>query len=366
MRNSVSILLCLLIFSCSAAQAARLKDLITVQGVRSNQLSGYGLVVGLKGTGDSLRNSPFTAQSLRSMLDRLGVNVRNSDARTRNVAAVLITAELPPFVGRGSRIDISVASLGDASSLAGGTLIQTPLIAPDQKVYAVAQGSVSVAGFATEGKAAQLTHGVPTTGRIANGALVERVPSVGSGRVGKLKLELRNPDFATAVRAADAINKFAKQRYRMRVATANNSRVISLTKPKFISATRFLAQIGSLEVTPDAPARVIIDERSGTIVIGEDVRISRVAVTHGNLTVRITETPRVVQPNPFANGETAVENQTEIEAAQNTGNFAVVEGASLDALVTGLNRMGLKPIGIISILQAIKASGALQAELIVQ
>ena len=365
MRQLLATVILLTLLPC-ASKAARLKDLITIQGVRSNQLSGYGLVVGLKGTGDSLRNSPFTAQSLRSMLDRLGVNVRGADPRTRNVAAVLITAELPPFIGVGSRIDISVASLGDASSLAGGTLILTPLLAPDQQVYAVAQGSVAVAGFATEGKASQLTHGVPTTGRIANGALVERVPAFGGGRIGDLKLELRNPDFVTATRTADAINAFTRKHYRKSVATAKNSRVIVLRKPEKVSATRFLAQIGKLEVRPDAPARVIIDERSGTIVIGENVRISRVAVTHGNLTVRITEAPRVVQPNAFANGKTAVENQTDIQAAQDTGNFAVVEGASLDALVTGLNRMGLKPLGIISILQAIKASGALQAELVVQ
>lgn len=350
----------------TTALGARLKDLTTIRGVRSNQLSGYGLVVGLKGTGDSLRNSPFTAQSLRSMLDRLGVNVRGADPRTRNVAAVLVTAELPPFIGAGSRIDISVASLGDATSLAGGSLILTPLLAADRQVYAVAQGSVAVAGFAAEGKAEQLTHGVPTTGRIANGALVERVPEIGSERVRRLELELRNPDFNTAIRAADAINAYTRRRYKRNLAMANNSRVIVLKKPANTSATRFLAEIGSLDVTPDAPARVIIDERSGTIVIGENVRISRVAVTHGNLTVRITETPRVVQPNPFANGQTAVENDTEIQAAQDTGNFAVVDGVSLDALVTGLNRMGLKPLGIISILQAIKASGALQAELIVQ
>jgi flagellar P-ring protein precursor FlgI len=350
----------------NAANAARLKDLTTIRGVRANQLSGYGLVVGLKGTGDSLRNSPFTAQSLRSMLDRLGINVRAANPRTRNVAAVLITAELPPFVGAGSRIDISVASLGDATSLAGGTLIQTPLMAADQKIYAVAQGSVAVSGFATEGKAEKLTHGVPTTGRIANGALVERVPEQGSEQVRKLELELRNPDFTTAVRAADAINAYTRGRYRQRVATAYNSRVIVLRKPETTTATRFLAEIGRLEVQPDVPARVIIDERSGTIVIGENVRISKVAVTHGNLTVRITEKPTVVQPAPFSEGQTAVENRTEIQATQETGNFAVVEGASLDKLVSGLNQMGLKPLGIISILQAIKASGALQAELVVQ
>jgi flagellar P-ring protein FlgI len=349
-----------------SATAARLKDIVSVQGIRSNQLIGYGLVVGLKGTGDSLRNAPFTAQSIRSMLERMGVNVRGADTRTQNVAAVIVTAELPPFVTGGSRIDVTVSSLGDASSLAGGALVMTPLLGADQLVYAVAQGSVAVAGFSTEGRAASLTQGVPTTGRVANGAIVERVPPtpVAADRI--LKLELQNPDFVTAVNAASAINRFVRARRIDTTAHAVNSRTIAMKLPPRTSATEFLAQIGAIEVVPDTPARVVIDERTGTIVIGKSVSVSTVAVTHGNLTVRVNEAPRVSQPRPFTGGGTAIEERTQIDALQNTGNFAVVEGADLQTLVTGLNRMGLKPPGIIAILQAIKASGALQAELVVQ
>ena len=365
-RLAAAVWILLGLAALQSADAARIKDLITIQGIRTNQLVGYGLVVGLQGTGDSLRNSPFTEQSIRSMLDGLGINVRGANARTRNVAAVLVTAELPPFIGQGSRIDVTVSSLGDASSLAGGSLIMTPLLAPNQKVYAVAQGSVAVSGFASKGNAESLTHGVPTTGRIANGAIVEREPPAGVRQNRRVDLELRNPDFETAVRIADRVNAFSRQHYGVRVATARNSRVVVLNKPERVSATRFLAQVGGLDVEPDTPARVIIDERTGTIVIGQNVRVSQVAVTHANLTVRITEAPRVVQPNAFGNGRTAREDRTGIEAKQQEGNFAVVRGTSLDALVRGLNQMGLKPIGIIAVLQAIKAAGALQAELVVQ
>ena len=348
-----------------SANGARVKDLVTVQGIRSNQLIGYGLVVGLKGTGDSLRNSPFTEQALRSMLDNMGLNVRGANPRTRNVAAVIVTAELPPFVGAGSRIDVTVSSLGDASSLAGGSLIMTPLRAADQKVYAVAQGSVAVSGFSSQGQAESLTHGIPTTGRVPNGALIEREVRAATNTK-RLNMELRNPDFDTAIAIADRINEFTERKYRVRTANARNPRIIELRKPVNVSATRFLAVIGRLTVDPDTPARVIIDERTGTIVIGKNVRISQVAVTHGNLTVRVTETPQVVQPNPFGGGRTTVAPRSAIDARQSTGNFAVVRGADLDTLVSGLNKMGLKPPGIIAILQAIKASGALQAELVVQ
>lgn len=348
------------------AMAARLKDIISIQGVRSNQLIGYGLVVGLKGTGDSLQNSPFTAQSIRSMLDRMGVNVRGADTRTRNVAAVIVTAELPPFVNAGSRIDVTVSSLGDASSLAGGSLVMTPLLGANQKVYAVAQGSVAVSGFATQGRAESLTHGVPTTGRIANGAIVEQAPPAIRAHGRRLQFELRNPDFVTAVAVERAINRFSRQRYGRNLAQAMNSRTIEATLPPRMSATEFISEIGTISVVPDTPARVVIDERTGTIVIGKNVGISTVAVTHGNLTVRVTETPRVSQPRPFSEGRTVVEDRTNIDARQETGNFAVVQGADLQTLVSGLNRMGLKPPGIIAILQAIKASGAMQAELVVQ
>ncbi|HZT49598.1 MAG TPA: flagellar basal body P-ring protein FlgI [Hyphomicrobiaceae bacterium] len=349
-----------------AQAATRIKDIISVQGVRANQLVGYGLVIGLNGTGDSLRNSPFTEQSLQSMLDRMGINVRNAKARTRNVAAVIVTADLPPFVGKGSRIDVTVSSLGDATSLAGGSLILTPLMGADNQIYAVGQGPLAVAGFAQGGKAETLTQGVPTTGRIPNGALVEREAPGNLGDEKQLVLELRNPDFKTAVNVADAINAHTMQRYGVKVARERDLRAVAVNRPFFINPARFLAEIGELAVETDVPARVVIDERTGTIVIGKDVQISTVAVAHGSLTVRITETPRVSQPLPFSRGETVVTPETSVAAEQSGGNLAIVRGTNLQTLVAGLNRIGLKPNGIIAILQAIKSAGALQADLVVQ
>lgn len=350
----------------SGTATTRVKDITSVQGVRSNQLVGYGLVIGLNGTGDTLRNAPFTQQSLQSMLDRMGVNVRNAQARTRNVAAVIVTAELPASTGKGSRIDVTVSSMGDASSLVGGSLILTPLMAADSQVYAVAQGPLAVSGFSAGGKAEAVTAGVPTTGRIPNGATVEREALGNFSEEKEFTLELRNPDFNTAVRVADVINQYAAQRYGMRVAREDDVRTVSLRRPPKIGAARFMAEIGALEVQADVPARIVIDERTGTIVIGKDVTVSTVAVAHGTLTVRVTETPRASQPNPFSRGETVVLPETVVSADQAGGKLAVVKGTNLQSLVAGLNRIGLKPQGIIAILQAIKSAGALQADLVVQ
>ena len=350
----------------SAGGTARIKDIVSIGGVRANQIVGYGLVVGLNGTGDTLRNSPFTEQSLQSMLDRMGVNVRTVKPRTRNVAAVIVTAELPAFVGRGSRIDVTVSSLGDATSLVGGSLIMTPLAGPDNLIYAVAQGPVAVTGFTAAGQGERVTQNVPTAARIPNGALVEREPPSRFGEDKYLTLELLNPDFSTAVRVADAVNTFSLQRYGTRPAQERDLRTITITRPGGVGAARFLAEVGELIIEPDAPARVVVDERTGTIVIGREVRISTVAVAHGSLTVRVTETPRVSQPNPFAEGETVVTPDTTITTDQAGGNVAVVKGTDLQSLVSGLNRMGLKPPSIIAILQAIKTAGALQADLVVQ
>jgi len=347
--------------------ATRIKDITTLQGVRDNQIVGYGLVVGLKGTGDSLRNAPFTEQSLQSMLDGMGINVRDASLRTRNVAGVVVTAELPPFIGKGARIDVTVSSLGDASSLLGGTLIMTPLMGADGEIYAVGQGPVAVSGFASEGDAEKLTEGVPTTGRIPNGALIEKEVKDGFQEMPELVLELKNPDFNTVIRAVDAINAFAKQRYGRQVAVERDFRTIELQKPDGYSAPRFIAEVGLLTVEPDAPARVVIDERTGTVVIGQEVQISTVAVTHGNLTVRVTETPLVSQPAPFSkNGDTTVAPRSFVDASQGGGQLAIVGGTDLQTLVAGLNQIGLKPTGIIAILQAIKTAGALQAELVIQ
>lgn len=344
----------------------RIKDITAVQGVRANQLIGYGLVVGLNGTGDSLRNSPFTAQSLQSMLDQMGVNVREANARTRNIAAVLVTADLPAFAGAGSRIDVTVSSLGDASSLAGGSLIMTPLSGADAAIYAVAQGPVAVSGFSAQGRAESVSQNVPTTGRIPNGALVEREVAGSLDDEATLVLELRNPDFSTAVRIADTINAFTTQKYGRNAAREQDLRSVALERPFNVGAARFLAEVGELVTEADGPARVVIDERTGTVVIGRDVQIATVAVSHGNLTVRITEGAKVSQPEPFSDGETVVVPESFVSVNQEGANLAIMGGANLETLVRGLNMMGLKPTGIIAILQAIKTSGALQAELVVQ
>jgi len=350
----------------SAEAAVRIKDISTLQGVRDNQLLGYGLVVGLQGTGDTLRNSTFTEQSIESMLDRMGINVRGTALRTRNVAAVIVTADLPPFVSAGSKIDVTVSSMGDAASLLGGTLILTSLNGLDGQTYAVAQGQVAVAGYSAAGAAESVSQNIPTAGRIPNGALIERELQGQLQDISNLTLELSNPDFNTAVRITDAINTYSAEHYGMRVAREKDQRSILLSKPPHIGTARFMAEIGELTVQPDAPARVVMDSRSGTVVIGQDVQISTVAVTHGNLTIRITETPVVSQPAPFSKGKTVVTPQTQVQANEQGGKVAVLGGTNLRTLVSGLNQIGLKPAGIISILQAIKSAGALQADLVIQ
>jgi len=346
--------------------ASRIKDLAQLQSSRDNQLVGYGLVIGLAGSGDSLRNSPFTEQSIRAMLENLGIATEGGSARAKNVAAVIVTANMPPYVQPGSRIDVSVSSMGDATSLAGGTLVMTPLKAADGEIYAVSQGSVIVSGFTAKGQAEQLTQGVPTAGRVPNGAIVERAVPAEFEDQAVLTLQLRNPDFSTAVRIADAINDYTSQRFGGRVAAERDSRTVQIKRPKGVSAARFYAEIENLVVESDTPARVVIDERTGTIVIGNEVKISRVAISHGTLTVRITEAPRIVQPEPFSRGETAVEPFTAIDASQPNARVAVLDGPDLETLVSGLNRLGVKPDGIIAILQGIKSAGALQADLVLQ
>ncbi len=349
-----------------AAAQVRIKDIVRLQGIRDNQLVGYGLVVGLNSSGDSLRNSPFTANSMRAMLNRMGITPGDDAMRTRNVAAVLVTANMPPLVNRGSRIDVSVSSIGDASSLAGGTLIITPLVGADGEIYAVAQGALIVSGFSEEGAAAEITNNSPTTARIPNGAVVEKQAPGDLESEPEMILELINPDFNTVVEVTDAINEFTRGEHKRPLARERDHRSIVIARPSHITAARFFAQIGSLAVTPDKPARIVVDERTGTVIIGSNVRISTVAVTHGNLTVSVVEAPRVVQPAPFSDGVTAVEPSTFIEAVEQDAALGIVEGASLAELVNGLNRMGAKPAGIIAILQGIKSAGALQASIVVQ
>ena len=356
----------LLGFTTASLAMSRIKDITDVEGIRDNQLVGYGLVMGLAGTGDTMRGSPFTEQSARSMLQRLGVAVPPGSIKARNMAAVIVTARLPPFVSAGERIDVSVSSLGDATSLRGGTLVLTPLTGVDGNAYAVAQGAISVTGFQATGEAEKLSEGTPTGGRIPGGALIERELSADFNDVASLSLKIRNPDFATASRIAEVINRYAARNYGQRIAQAEDFRTVSIQRPRKTSASRLMAVLCELQVEADTPARVVIDEKTGTIVIGSNVRVSPVAIAHGTITIRVTETPQVVQPAPFSDGRTETQQSTDINAEQKGAKVAILSGPSLDRLVHGLNRIGLKPNGIIAILQAIKTAGALQAELVIQ
>lgn len=344
------------------AAAARIKDIVDIEGVRENQLIGYGLVVGLNGTGDSLNNSPFTRQSLQAMLERLGVNTSGQNVRTANVAAVMVTANLPPFGAQGTRIDVNVSALGDSDSLQGGTLLVTPLLGADGEVYAIAQGSVAINGFSADGDAASVVSGVPTTGRISNGALIEREVQFDLGAQRTLRLSLRNPDFTTSRRVALGINDFLGAA----VATPEDSATVRLTLPYNFNGNivDLITDIEQLLVETDQPAKVVIDENTGIIVMGANVRVSTVAVAQSNLTVTIAENPQTSQPNPLSLGQTTTEPRTDLNVVQTDTSLALVgESITLQQLVDGLNALGLGPRDLISILQAIKATGALHAEI---
>jgi len=352
--------------SCAVAPAhatSRIKDLAGIEGIRQNQLIGYGLVVGLNGTGDTLNNTPFTRQSLQGMLERLGVNIRGQNIRTGNVAAVMVTANLPPFATQGTRIDVTASAMGDAKSLLGGTLLVTPLLGADGNVYAVAQGSLSVGGFEVQGQAAKVTRNVPTVGLLPNGAIIEREIEFSLANLGQLRLALRNPDFTTAKRIAVAINDYIGKP----VAQPLDPSTVLLTLPKNFpqNLVATLTEIEQLQVEPDEAAKIVIDERSGVIVIGRDVRVSTVAVAQGNLTVTVSEAPQVSQPAPFSRGgRTVVVPRTHVGVVEEGNKLALVhEGVSLQQIVDGLNALGIGPRDLISILQAIKAAGAIQADI---
>ena len=341
---------------------SRVKDLIEVQGIRDNMLVGYGLVVGLNGTGDSLKNAPFTQQSIQTMLERLGVNTRGENMRTANVAAVMITANLPPFATQGSRLDVNVSALGDSSSLQGGTLLVTPLLGADGEVYAIAQGSVTINGFKAEGDAATIISGVPTTGRISSGGLIEREIGFALGAQRSIRLALRNPDFTTSRRVALSINDFIG----VPCATPEDSATVRITLPHNFNGNivDLITDVEQLVIETDQPAKIVIDENSGIIVMGKDVRVSTVAVAQSNLTVTIAETPGVSQPEPFSDGTTVVVPRTDLNVDIVNSDLALVEeSVSLQELVDGLNALGISPRDLIAILQAVKASGALQAEI---
>ncbi len=358
----LSVLLLLLALPPAAAQPVRIKDIADIEGVRDNQLVGYGLVVGLPGTGDRLRTAIFTRQSLVGMLERLGVNTRDNEARldTRNIAAVMVTANLPAFAQPGSRIDVAISSLGDASNLTGGTLLVTPLLGADGQVYAVSQGAVATGAIAARGAGASVQRGVPTSARISAGAIVERaVPFTLAGR-DTVRLSLRNPDLTTARRMAQAINRAAGAG----AARATDPRTVLLSL-NGRDPVGFLTDIEQLRVEPDQVARVVVEEASGTIVMGANVRVSTVAIAQGNLTIRITESPQVSQPGALSNGQTVVTPRTNIEVDdQNERRVGVLSGGvTLAELVRGLNSLGVGPRDLITILQTIRAAGALQAEL---
>lgn len=350
----------------AVASPVRLKDIVEFDGVRTNDLVGYGLVVGLDGTGDGLRNSPFTEEIMTNILERLGVNVTGEQFRPRNVAAVLVTASLPPFARAGSPIDVTVSAIGDASSLRGGTLIMTPLNAADGEIYAVAQGSVISSGITAEGDGARVTQGVPTAGVIPAGARVEREVAFDFGELDTLRLALRTPDFTTANRIENALNEAFPGNVALMLDAGTVELNVASTGAQ--SPAHAISRIENIVIEPERRARVVVDQRSGTIVMGEDVRISRVAVSQGGLKIRIVEEPLAIQPNPFAPGETIVVPRTraEIDAEPGIGLAEIAEGASLSEVVEGLNALGVNPNDMIDILKSIRAAGALHAEFIVR
>lgn len=365
MKFLIVTLLSMLLPAMALAAPIRLKDLVEFDGVRGNDLVGYGLVVGLNGTGDGLRNSPFTEEIMSNILERLGVNVTGERFRPNNVAAVLVTSVLPPFARVGSQIDVTVSAIGDSSSLLGGTLIMTPLKAADGEIYAVSQGTVLAGGVSAEGDGASVVMGVPTSGVIPSGARVEREIQFDLSSVSTLRLALRDPDFTTAARIETQVNRS----FGRAVAVMRDSGTVEIN----IAATRAPSTahaIGELEnilVEPERKARVVIDQRSGTIVMGDDVRLSRVAVSQGNLTLRVEEAPLVVQPNPFADGETVVVPRTDVDIEENGVALAEVpEGTTLSQVVAGLNALGVSPRDMIDILKSLKAAGALHAEFVVR
>lgn len=362
------LLLCLLLLlfpAMAGAEAIRIKDLVEVDGVRGNDLVGYGLVVGLNGTGDGIRNAPYTEEIMSNLLERLGVNVTGEEYRPKNVAAVFVTATLPPFARAGSRVDVTVSAIGDAKSLLGGTLVMTPLNGADGEIYAVAQGTIIAGGVAAEGDASRVVQGVPTAGTLPSGARVEREVAFDFSSVTTLRLALKSADFTTAARIEAAIN----ENFGTRIATMLDSGTVALDLDRagMRSPAHAISRIEGILVQPETRARVVVDQRSGTIVMGADVRISRVAVAQGNLTLRVEESPVVVQPNPFAPGETVVVPRTSASIAEDgTGLAEVSGGTSLSEVVAGLNALGVPPHDMIDILKSINAAGALHAEFVVQ
>ncbi len=347
----------LILLVCSFSFGERIKDIAQIEGNRINYLQGYGLVVGLKGTGDG-KATQFTVKSLANMLQKMGIVVDPNRLTVKNVAAVMVTAKVPPYAKAGMRFDVSVSSIGDAKSLEGGTLILTPLRGPDGQIYALAQGQVIVGGYEARGRGAGQVKNVPTAGRIPSGAVLERdLPF--KVDTAEINIILDYPDFTTAKRVQDAIN----ERFRSRIATALDSATVRVRIPDGVNPVDFLAEVENLEVETSQVARVIIDGRTGTVVLGGDVRIAPVAVAVGSLVVKVREKPQVVQPPPLSPGETREVPRTEVEVVEEKRRLVPLRGTTVQELVSSLNRIGATPREIISVLQAIKSAGALKAKL---
>ncbi|SDZ01945.1 flagellar P-ring protein precursor FlgI [Jannaschia faecimaris] len=364
---TVTLTSCLLVaVPFASAQSIRIKDLVEFDGVRGNDLVGYGLVVGLNGTGDGLRNAPFTEEIMTNILERLGVNVTGEQFRPKNVAAVIVTAALPPFARSGGQIDVTVSAIGDADSLLGGTLVMTPLTAADGEIYAVAQGTIIAGGVSATGEAAKVIEGVPTAGVVPAGARVEREVDFDFTTMTQIRLALRNPDFTTALRVETAINQeIGRGVARMLDA---GTVLVDVARADRASPAHALSAIENVAVTPEQRARVVVDQASGTIVMGSTVRISEVAVSQNNLTLRIEEAPVVSQPNPFSDGQTVVVPRTGVALQEEPGpGLALVQGGTtLSDVIAGLNALGVSARDMIDILKSIKAAGALHAEFIVR
>jgi flagellar P-ring protein FlgI len=359
--TQITIALVMLLMLAQPATAVRIKDIADIKGVRNNQLVGYGLVVGLDGTGDG-KKSLFTIQSMVSMLEKMGITVQTKDIAVSNVAAVMVTAELPPFSRSGSRIDALVSSIGDAKSLQGGTLLLTPLKAPNGQVFAVGQGPVNTGGFSAGGAGGSVQKNFPTVGRVISGALVEREIELDFNQRSDLTLSLHRADFTTASRVSDAINSM----FYGHIAAAPDSGTVKIKVPEAYTGNlvELVAMIENLEVKPDTMARIVINERTGTVVMGENVRLSTIAIAHGNLSIIIKESAAVSQPLPFSKGETVVAPETDISVKEGGNQLVIMPaGTSIGDVVRALNALGVSPRDLIAIFQAIKASGALQAEL---
>ena len=372
MKRLLPLIIIISVFSLLSivdSQAARVKDIAQLHGVRNNQLLGYGLVSGLNGTGDDMKKSVFTLQAIYNMMTRQGITIdpdNINDIKVKNVAAVMVTASLPPFAKSGSTLDVQVSSMGDSKSLAGGTLLMTPLVGPDGEVYAVAQGPLTLGAFSFGGKAAQVQKNHPTVGRIAGGAIIEKSIPVPLGADGHLQYQLRDADFSTASNMAEIINNnFGKG-----TAFPDSPGTVQVTVPEPFKTKLidFIAAVEVLNVEADTTAKVVVNERTGTIVMGKDIRLSTVAVSHGNLSLIIRDDYNVSQPNPLGEGDTVVTPQTNINVVEEDGQLVLLDmkkGVSIGEIAGALNAIGATPRDLIAIFQAIKASGSLYGELII-